>query len=442
MQASTYQTAIWDHIAQRRGNLIVEAVAGSGKTTTIHEAVKQRPTDRVMYLVFNKRNADEAGQKLGSENVATFNSYGHRICLSRGMKFDKWKTWNLNDDLKIPAKVYLKNITSLLKAHCCYSPDDDLLAQIVEKYALDAPPDDLWDRYLRIIDNDRLFDFDDQIFIPARSAQQIGAFDVVYVDECQDLNPIKIAFLSLIEGMKVCVGDTHQAIYGFSGADVEAMKSLRTRFACSELPLSINYRCGKSIIEEAKHYVPHIEAWENSPMGTVTTEKFDNIGPGEYVLCRNTAPLVKLCLTMLTQGKPASILGREALEGITRIMDRVPFDGLTAWYEAESARLAESGRTTRLTVLEENYDTLDALSEGCKSWQDVRRKIDTIFQDRESRGITLMTIHKSKGLEARTVRLMNHWKCRATEEWQAVQEDNLRYVAVTRAKENLIYEKV
>lgn len=446
MTPSPFQQAIYDFYKTHRDkNLMVEAVAGSGKTTTIKDAIGLDFSRSILYLVFNKRNADEAATKLGAHRVSTFNSFGHGLCMRLGGKFDKWKTWKLNDDLKVADKARLSKLVSLLKAHVCLDKDDTLLAQIVDKYDLDDPPPDLWPRYLKVIHDTRLFDFDDQIFIPVqrgRGSKPIVNYETVFVDECQDLNPVKIQFLQLFTGNKILVGDSHQAIYGFAGADTEAMKSLKTVFDCVELPLSINYRCGKSIITEAQQYVPHITAWDQSPAGIVDRGPCspEAIGFGEYILCRNTAPLVKLCLKLIAAEKPATILGREGLESITRFMDRVPFSSRTAWYETEYMRLIEANRTSKAAALEDTFDTIDALAEGCGSWAEVKARIDKIFTDRESRGITLMTIHKSKGLEAHTVRLLAEWKSKASSEWQVEQENNLKYVAITRAKERLIYE--
>jgi len=67
--------------------------------------------------------------------------------------------------------------------------------------------------------------------------------------------------------------------------------------------------------------------------------------------------------------------------------------------------------------------------------------IGGIFSD-DTRGIVLSTIHKSKGLENDRVffLLPELLPSRfATMDWQLEQEENLRYVAITRAKKELVY---
>ena len=72
---------------------------------------------------------------------------------------------------------------------------------------------------------------------------------------------------------------------------------------------------------------------------------------------------------------------------------------------------------------------------------DLKAGIDMLFNN-NAQALTLATIHKSKGMEAVRVWWLNSSKCPsrwAKQEWQKQQEINLCYVAVTRAKQNLLY---
>src|SRR5882672_981999 len=62
------------------GNLMISALAGTGKTTTLEAVEKAVPRSPILYLVFNKKNATEAaGRMMSTTTVRTFNSMGHRI---------------------------------------------------------------------------------------------------------------------------------------------------------------------------------------------------------------------------------------------------------------------------------------------------------------------------------------------------------------------------
>lgn len=74
---SSYQEAIFDWIVKGRGDAVVQAVAGSGKTTTIIEAAKLLKSDRAVFLAFNKHVAQQLQTRLGNTMTAkTIHSIG------------------------------------------------------------------------------------------------------------------------------------------------------------------------------------------------------------------------------------------------------------------------------------------------------------------------------------------------------------------------------
>jgi superfamily I DNA/RNA helicase len=68
--------------------------------------------------------------------------------------------------------------------------------------------------------------------------------------------------------------------------------------------------------------------------------------------------------------------------------------------------------------------------------------IDTVFT--QGKGVTLSTVHKAKGLEAERAFILERalhqsFMQRAKQQWQKEQEKNILYVAITRAKRELVY---
>ncbi len=65
-----------------KSNIMINALAGTGKSATlkmIDQRIKTKPS---LYCVFNRRNADEAtksGEFADTTTIRTFNSLGHRI---------------------------------------------------------------------------------------------------------------------------------------------------------------------------------------------------------------------------------------------------------------------------------------------------------------------------------------------------------------------------
>jgi superfamily I DNA/RNA helicase len=119
---------------------------------------------------------------------------------------------------------------------------------------------------------------------------------------------------------------------------------------------------------------------------------------------------------------------------------------LDKWAEQQVAKLTAKGQNMAVQALADRIETLKVLAEGCPTTNDIRTKINSIFQDTENgeskKRITLSTIHKSKGREWDTVYWYGAGKFQpspyARKEWEQQQEENLMYVAATRAKKNLI----
>ena len=79
---SNYQIDIFNAIKNSNKNIIVNAVAGSGKTTTIVEACKRLKLfpNKVQFLAFNKSIANELAEKLkGYAQVNTLHSFGYAV---------------------------------------------------------------------------------------------------------------------------------------------------------------------------------------------------------------------------------------------------------------------------------------------------------------------------------------------------------------------------
>ena len=86
------------------------------------------------------------------------------------------------------------------------------------------------------------------------------------------------------------------------------------------------------------------------------------------------------------------------------------------------------------------HNVLTSLAEGTTSPKMILKNLDSLLTSR--RGPILSTIHKAKGTEAKNVIIVNFDKMPsrfAKLDWMQVQEQNLIYVAITRAKLNLTF---
>lgn len=113
-------------------------------------------------------------------------------------------------------------------------------------------------------------------------------FDVLVVDEYQDLNACDLEVLTLLAGRGawiVAVGDDDQSIYSFRCAAPEGIRRFGTDYPEHlECPLSISHRCGRRIIDWALHIIegdpdrdahrPRLTAAEGSREGEVALLSF------------------------------------------------------------------------------------------------------------------------------------------------------------------------
>lgn len=246
----------------------------------------------------------------------------------------------------------------------------------------------------------------------------------------------------------IAVGDKSQAIYAFRGADSKSMNRIETELKACILPLSVCYRCPKSVIKLAQNIVPDIEACDHAPEGNVYNIKDTEINgiaeSGDFILCRCTAPLVSLCYEFLREGKRAYVKGRDIGQSLIAFMERLKadsFEDLTQKLNEYAATvipaLIEQNKEQEAILAQDKIDTLFILIEGCKDVDCVKAKIESLFSDTESNGICLSTVHKAKGLEAERVFIlcpekMPHPMAKTPEAQE--QEKNIKYVAFTRVK--------
>ena len=485
---STFQQNVFNFVANGIGNAVISAVAGSGKTTTIVECAKRIPsTKSVLFLAFNKTIATELSERLAPyRNVtcATLHSHGLRAILKGfgkpnvyNAKYYAYVSENVDalsniisadtdDNIK---RAYVLNVVNLLdKCRINLIQPNDLngINAIANHHSIELEADE--DRAVSILlesayalKRGEKIDFTDMLTLACTQFKRyVAKYDFVFIDECQDLSKAQreLMLLSLKpNGRFIAVGDRNQAINGFAGAGCDSFDLLSDLAENNELPLSVNYRCGKNIIALAQDLVPQITAFEGSDMGEViNTKDLKAIGRGDMILCRKTAPLVRLCLKMLANNIIANVKGRDIGENLIKLIEKLSpknISFLFAKLEKESEKIRKQqlakgvkdiDNCSAVVAFQDKIECLQAFAETSKGIADLKRKIQYVFSDEQQRNaVQLSTIHKAKGLEADNVfiivpnKLPLVWKDQ--QDWEYQQELNLKYVAITRAKKKLYF---
>ena len=488
MRFSPQQEAVFAAILNTMENLIILAVAGAGKTTVLKEICSIFTRGRIAFLAYNKKIADEIKLKVAHLNhvqAGTFHSFGFKamVAFSHRAKMESNKMRTLAETISEDTRDFALAAVGLAKqaAFGIITPIEsrdawydlathyELFNKLPENAGADVIERAITDAITLLKSSNAIlrtsFDFDDMLYGPLYLNLPLPTFALVMVDEAQDTNPARRLFAKRMiapGGRFVAVGDPHQAIYGFTGADNNSLDLIRDEFNCTVMPLTVTYRCPKAVVAHAQAWVNHITAADEAPEGLVRTIGFDAFNAESFVpnqdaiLCRNTKPLVQMAFSLIRRGIGAKVEGRDIAEGLAKLAKRWKTNSLATFqtrlndYQArETQKLMSTGKELVAEQLTDKIDTLRVIIDSLPQNSTVRDLVDKIYSlfepddNGKPRNVVLLsTVHKSKGREWQRVFLLGRnlympskW---ARQAWQQEQERNLIYVAVTRAKAELV----
>jgi DNA helicase II / ATP-dependent DNA helicase PcrA len=485
---SSYQQAILAFGATGSGNLVVKAGAGSGKTTTLVQLVKVLQGSHIA-LAFNKPIQLEMEAR--GLNARTFHSLCYSVVL-RAYNLNKSdvqsdKVWkhireNFTDEQVELYGPFVKRLVGLAKnAGVGVLVDDtpSVWGGLANHHDLKLERETAqWDHAIALAHDvlawnnaARSIDFDDMLYRVVRDGIVLTQYDNVVVDEGQDTNAIQIAVirkllrkasaeagafgLAIKESRLFVFGDDSQAIYGFRGADSNALNNIISEFDATVLPLTVSYRCARNVVEYASQFGT-IEAAPNAVAGEVKKLPIEDaikvMGPKDLVLSRCTAPVVAAAYKLLKSGTPAFVMGRDIGQGLVHLVEKMKAKGIDAlieklneYTEREVKAAQDKGQDSKAESIKDKTDCIlflaENLPETARSVPELIRVIERLFPEKgNDQAVVLATIHRTKGLEADRVFWLNHdyvskW---AKKDWQVEQEINLCYVAATRAKKELV----
>ncbi len=323
-------------------------------------------------------------------------------------------------------------------------------------------------------------DFIDMLWLPILSGAAFKQYDWVLIDEAQDTNELSraIGMASLApEGRMIVVGDPHQCINGFQGADDNGINIMRDALNAVTFPLTISQRCSNAIVAHARAETAckDIRARDDAAQGQIIRMPLHELNMKDLgflesiadntaaILCRNNAPLLSIGFTFMREGVPFHIAGGADLYArMLRLATRwkVP-DSVTLRMRLEVYRDAEVSRlrgmnasSARIDAVCDEVDMLQTIIKAVEEESEqayttltaVTQKISALKAEQETnggKGLLLSTIHKAKGLEWDHVYLLGADTLMpsryATTAFDKSQEDHIRYVAITRARFTLTY---
>lgn len=509
MQWSSFQSAIFGEYRSGSGHVCVEAVPGAGKSTTAVEMLKHSPKafkGDVLLTSFGRDTTKDLGSRdlPWSVDVRTLNSLGYRaIENARGEapKLNKHRVYRVLDEVMTVAddggfRARVNALTDLAKASLI--SDVMGLLELANAYDIDTvPPVSMreplsdafkcpWEDALAAVTIQVLerckandghgIDFNDQLWLPVVLDMPVQIFDRVVVDEGQDTNPCQLALIEMAieqSGRVFMFGQTEQAIYRWRGAGI-GMQPFIDRFGAKSLPLSISYRCPRSVVAEASRIAPGIQAAPGAPdghVGRVATEGLlHKLAIGDTVLSRTNAPLIRLFMECIGHGLPVGMAGKDIGARLLAFVDSSNAidvtqlrEYMTTWSADEIERRKTRNPHADTSAVDDHVACIEALCTDTNQILVVKDRIKKMLLVPPEQKVLLSTVHRAKGKEWDRVFLLEetfpvrtaYWRGRASskkrdpEKWASdiaarilkedVEERNIMYVAVTRSKRELFY---
>lgn len=481
------QQAYVDALLGGTSNIVLKAVAGSGKTYTLVQGATEYKAPG-MALAFNKRNQEDLQRKMppGIE-CKTMNALGHAAWakqVGKGLQVDgnkikslvdrMWPQWK--DRMKTPG---LARFVDMLRLHEVVprgapfqgrpnNDSDEFFSEIYENYDLGGWDDEdvdmglVFERARQVLNTSiemawkKQIDFVDQLYMPICYNAPFDPQPFVMVDEVQDLSPIqhKMVRRTAFRGRIVAAGDPRQAIYGFAGAMSNSMDHLVETFQMDVMPLTWCFRCPAGVVRKAQRYNPEIEPAPGTEAGIVAeTRGLEGVRMGDVILSYRNAALLEAAFALIARGVGAKLVGSGDLGSqLIKLAKKFSFPqaefirASSAWGDRQADSLVAANKEAQAQRLRDKVYCLQliAINADASSQDDMEAAIKKIFaMDGSAAPVLCSTIHKSKGLEWPRVHIYRFrdvfkgWSRMSPE--QQMQRQNMAYVQITRAQKELYF---
>ncbi len=374
---SEEQQNIIDLAAKQEHNIIVKAVAGSGKTfllLSLAEVIRRLDRSGI-FLAFQSDVASRLNSFMpsGQLKAQTIHSLGfaalraNRRIYPLAGEVEKFKYNNLvrtymdaryakfkKEDYKTYAEAMraAKKMVDFGRESVIKADDAAGVKRVLIEYGLNPSYpnqkqqfifDEVLtpDLYKIIVDLGEeaiktrgAYDFSDMIYWACVDELAVPQYDFVLIDELQDLSEgRKNLALRAIQsaGTMVGVGDDRQAIFHFAGAKSNSMDTITTEVNAQVLPLSTNRRCGRLHLDRVRSMVPSILPRPDAPMGEVIYDSMmhfiDRVKTYMHedllIISRYNVTLVGAALELAKNRIPARVLGRDVNQDLMDVLDHI-----------------------------------------------------------------------------------------------------------------------
>jgi superfamily I DNA/RNA helicase len=480
--------------------LLIQALAGTGKTTTLLEIIKRNQKFNFLYLAFNNKIVEDIKKKTSfkEEYKNVFPKTIHAYALLHTRSFFEEKNKNLENKLTFDLvssvlpdaktfeiysiikwfnlycnqvldfkeyKQFIKKLSNKEKFDLQIHERKDYILSILKKVEIlykkmlngDAKfyTHNLYLKYF--IDNMESFDYDD--------------LDILLVDEAQDLNPVmlKLVYILIKKNKKfIGVGDDNQSIYAFMN-NINLLKEFMNKkdnFDIIVKHLSYSFRFKSNSMME--NYANLILDYRGLKIKGFSTDDNEDI-KDTLLLGRSNAQVFWNAYILASENKHFLLIG-----GIDKELQTF-FEDINYIINKQSSKVKSKllkefsdGNQLKAFAQKENDQEILSAMTLLKKLSDSGIKLFDFFKlikkfnkndfylKARPNPTYLSTIHKAKGLEFDEVELLSKLNdnvsligfkynttvngkilLKSTPHGQTIEELNLLYVAVTRAKKSI-----
>ena len=465
----------------------INAVAGSGKTTTLLEYAKKNSHLKILYLAYNKSLQTSLQEKLKDYklpylHVSTIHSLAYNKIeaynynLTADLKNQVIENLITNHELTInqkayyPIPEYVALIKDLVNFYCnsslialdsklleSYKKQSDLGAKILEliskneKRVIEHLKTILSAMKNKIID--ATHDFYLKMFYLNKKVSTNLPYDLILVDEAQDISDVMIGIIENLNCRRIYVGDSFQQIYTFRFAT-----NALNKIDLPSFDLTQSFRFGDNFAKVLQNNLNSLyEINSSKPLKISGLEKTTLIGKNHIdftkqfcVIARSTFGLIQQLVYFIHDKKKVYFEGG---------YNSYSFMNQTVY----SIFYLKQKKNDKITIDEiKDFDTISELEQFAKDTKnqdylniikfintygdnifEINKKIkEFLVTDKKDADIIFTTTHKSKGLEYEQVIMADDFiskkelvNTKNKLSYQRANEElNIYYVAATRAK--------
>jgi len=468
-------------IINSEGNIKVNAVAGSGKSSTLVEYAKRRPDEKMLYLVFNKSAKLDAQDKFKTARVSDVDiQTAHSLAYKKIVQLYGYRVTNgLN-------AYDVKNILNLGGVGYYGFIIASHIVNYMELYfnSIAEEPDEVKEQYVIGLSGEAKEFYTDNDEVILHGVCEIikrmkeGVIDVTHsfylkeyqlsdpklnydcilYDEMQDSNKVMVDIFIKQKCRKVCVGDDNQQIYSWRGAT-----NVLNQIDFKELTLTNSFRFNQDIANIA------MKCLDMKKIANPQFKRFNIYGTNESnieegtiaVLARTNLSLLAEAIEVISMGNINRIYFEGNINSYTFMNGVSVYDVFNLYHGNRDyirnplIKMMKSVKDLEDYIKKTEDNNLAMLVKIVKKYG---RSLPSLFKKLKDMNLPderkcdaqmiFSTIHKSKGLEYDTVKLMDDF-IKLSEIKDAVskgnfkyntlsEEVNVLYVAITRVKNKLM----